>query len=124
MNDYELICVLNPQLEQEKIDSIIEKTEKKIASSGGEVVKVDRWGKKKLAFEFSRYKGVKDGYYFLINYKGGGEVNKEVDHLVKVTDGIMRHSIIAAEPKDLLPPKPESEEVEIKLPDLPAGRQG
>ena len=119
MKNYEAVCVLNPQLEEEKIDSIIDKLEKKIKSAGGEVEKVSRWGKKKLAFEFKKFKGLEEGYYFLINFKGGKEINQELERLLKITEGVIRHLIVVA-PEAQPPVKEpaEGEEVKVELPEV------
>lgn len=74
MRNYELIYVLRPNLEEAKT-AVLDKV-KGIIESSGEVVKVDTWGTRKLAYEIEK---LTEGYYVLINFKSTTEVPKEID---------------------------------------------
>lgn len=91
MTKYELVFIANPELEQEAIQALIEKFNGIITNQGGTVDEVNEWGKKRLAYEIN---DKKEGYYVLVNFTGNGQVVDELDRILKITDGILRHMIV------------------------------
>ena len=90
INNYETIMVVNPTLEEEKIESIVEKF-KDLISKNGEVTNVNVWGKKKLAYEID---DLTEGYYVLIEFSSKPEFPAELERVYKITDGIIRDIVI------------------------------
>jgi small subunit ribosomal protein S6 len=66
MRDYELIFIIHPDLETAAFDEIVERVKGWISDEGGEISKVDVWGKRKLAYPI-RKKG--EGQYVLMETK-------------------------------------------------------
>ena len=95
MRNYELIYVLKPNLEEEAKTIVLDKI-KGIIESSGEVVKVDTWGTRKLAYEIEK---LTEGYYVLINFKSTTEVPKEIDRNLKIMENAIRHMIIKLDDK-------------------------
>ena len=95
MRNYELIYVLRPNLEEEAKTAVLDKV-KGIIESSGEVVKVDTWGTRKLAYEIET---LTEGYYVLINFKSTTEVPKEIDRNLKIMDNAIRHMIVKLDEK-------------------------
>jgi small subunit ribosomal protein S6 len=95
MRNYETIFILKPSLEEEKRNAIIEKF-KKIISDGGELISVDEWGMKRLAYEIEK---LKDGYYVLINFKSGSDVVNELERNYRISDDVIRFVVINKEEK-------------------------
>lgn len=95
MRNYELIYVLKPNLEEEAKTMVLDKI-KGIIESSGEVVKVDTWGTRKLAYEIEK---LTEGYYVLINFKATTEVPKEIDRNLKIIENSIRHMIIKLDDK-------------------------
>ncbi len=95
MRNYETIIILKPSLEEEKRNAIIEKF-KNIISDGGEVISVDEWGMKRLAYEIEK---LKEGYYILINFKSGSDVVNELERNYRISDDVMRFIVINKEEK-------------------------
>ena len=95
MRNYELIYVLRPNLEEEAKTAVLDKV-KGIIESSGEVVKVDTWGTRKLAYEIEI---LTEGYYVLINFKSTTEVPKEIDRNLKIMDNAIRHMIVKLDEK-------------------------
>lgn len=87
--------IIEPTLEEEKKEAIIE-TIKEIIASDGSVDKVDVWGMKKLAYPIQKKN---EGYYVVANFTAGEELPKELDRRMKIMDSIMRHMIISKESK-------------------------
>lgn len=93
MRKYEVIFIVKP-LEEEPTNAVIEKFEKLIVDNGGTIDKVDRWGKKRLAYEIN---DMLDGYYCLFYITAEPAVVKEVDRVMKINDDILKHMIIKEE---------------------------
>lgn len=115
MKRYEAICIFYPDLAPEKIDSVISKVEGKITGSGGEVKKIDRWGMKKLSYAPRKGKGVKEGYYVAVYFSGPGATPNEVNGLLSVTEGLIRHMVAVSQvmPAAEKPETKEEDKVEI-----------
>ena len=90
MNKYEVMFIVKPA-EEEATNAVIEKVEALIARVGGTVEKVDRWGKRRLAYAID-YKT--EGYYVLMSFTSGPEFPKELDRILGITEGIMRSMIV------------------------------
>ncbi len=91
MRKYEVVFVLRPDLDEEKNTGVIEKFKTLIESHGGEVVKLDKWGKRRLAYEI---KDFKEGFYVLIQMNADSKVATELSRVFKITDEVLRHMIV------------------------------
>lgn len=92
MRKYETIFIQNPTLDEETVNANIEKFKGIIENGGGTIDNVDIWGKRKLAYEIKK---VSEGYYTLVNFSADPELPKELDRVFRITDGIIRHIIVA-----------------------------
>ncbi len=90
MKNYELVYVLRPVIEDEAKDAVLDKV-KAIIEASGEVVAVDVWGVKKLAYEIQK---LREGFYVLVSFKATVDVPKELDRNLKINDNIIRHMVI------------------------------
>ena len=106
MNQYEVLYIIAPDLDEEATRASIEKYKEIVASNGGEVVSVDEWGKKKLAYEI---KDCMDGYYCLFYVKCEPACVKEVDRVMKITDELLKHMIVVSEEPDAAPQEAAAE---------------
>jgi len=86
--------ILKPELEEEAIDSIVTRFEEVVTNNGGEVVKTDRWGKRRLAYEVNDYT---EGYYVLMYLKAPSQASQELDRVLKIQDDVIRHLIVKTE---------------------------
>jgi small subunit ribosomal protein S6 len=91
MNIYENIIVFDAALTDEEADAAISKIKELIAGNGGEVLKVDIWGRKKLAYEIKKQK---KGLYVLMFYKTPPTTLKKLEEFYKVFDAILKFMII------------------------------
>ena len=90
MNKYEVMFIAKP-LEDAEVDPIAEFVSNLIKKNGGNVEKVDRWGKRHLAYTVKKQA---DGNYVLINFEADPEVIKEIDRVMKIQDDILKHLIV------------------------------
>lgn len=95
MRKYETMFILKPNTEEDNRNAIIEKF-KNIISDGGEVISVDDWGLRKLAYEIQK---VKDGYYYLVTFNATNEIILELERNYRIMDAVMRFIVINLEEK-------------------------
>lgn len=96
MNTYEAMYILSPQLDEEGIEAAVNRFSELITSGGGEVTRLERMGLRKLAYEIKKFT---EGFYVLIEFKGGSAVAQELDRVLKITDGVIRHLILRKDKK-------------------------
>ena len=87
---YEIMYIVKPTTD-ELFEEVNEKFKTLIESNGGIVEKLDRWGKKRLAYEI---RDCNEGLYVLITFNAESACVKELDRVMKITDEILRHMII------------------------------
>ena len=90
MNKYETLYIITPELDEEAAKACIEKFNGIIAANGGEVEKVDEWGRKKLAYPID-YKT--EGYYVLVYFAANSELPMELERNFKNDEAIIRYIV-------------------------------
>ena len=95
MTKYEVMIIINPTLEDDKKEAVVE-TFKSIIAADGEVEKVDVWGVKKLAYPIEKKE---EGYYVVIEFAGNPTLPYELNRKLKINDNVMRHIIINKDEK-------------------------
>ncbi len=108
MNKYETTFILEPGLDEGKVNEEIERVTGWIKDLGGEVLEVQRWGKRRLAYEINRRR---DGIYTLFLYQGPGPVVKEVERRMKLDEQVMRVLTVLHVPPELTQPQVDAEVV-------------
>ncbi|MBP6963339.1 MAG: 30S ribosomal protein S6 [Armatimonadetes bacterium] len=88
---YEVLYIVHPDLTDEQITPITEKYKAVVEGQGGEVESINRWEKRRLAYEV---KGQMDGIYVLMNYTGEPAVSAELDRTMKIGEDVLRHLIV------------------------------
>lgn len=91
MKQYECLYILKPNLEEEARKTLIEKFSGIVTANGGEIVKIDEWGKKKLAYAINY---IEEGYYVLMYFKSGGDLPSELERNFKISEDIMRFMVV------------------------------
>ena len=93
INKYETIFIVNPTLDEEKTNEIVEKF-KGLISQHGEITKADLWGKRRLAYEIN---DLTEGYYVFIEFTAKSDFPRELERNYRITEGIMRDIIVKQE---------------------------
>ena len=93
MNRYESIFIINPDVGEENIKTIVEKF-KSLFESSAQLENIDEWGKRKLAYAIA---DKTEGYYVLANFSAEPEFPHELERIYKITDGIIKYMIIKKE---------------------------
>ncbi|MDO4581421.1 MAG: 30S ribosomal protein S6 [Bacillota bacterium] len=91
MREYEVVYIIKPNFEDEQYTQIIEKYNALIQSNGGEILKVEPWGKRRLAYEIEK---LREGYYVLLRINGEPELPAELERNFKIADEIMRYLVV------------------------------
>ena len=91
MNKYELIYIIDTAVEEEARKALIEKFNGIIAANGGEVVKVEEWGKRRLAYAID-YKT--EGYYVYVAFNGASELPKELSRNLGINESVIRSQVV------------------------------
>ncbi len=106
MNFYETAVILNPNLSEEEVKSALEKITNLVTSNGGEMLRVDNWGKRKLAYELNKHK---IGLYIFFLFRAPSETIKKMEGYFKVYDLVVKFLVIrltrqqiAALPKNII----------------------
>ena len=94
MRQYETIFIINPDLDESQTDGIIEGVKTAIESGGGKVLKVDPWGKKRLAYAVKQHN---DGYYVLIVFDSSPEFVTQLNGHYRITELIIKHIVVQFE---------------------------
>ena len=96
---YELVYVVSPDATDEQVADLHTQVAAIVQRIGGEIEKTDNWGRRKLAYEIGRHK---EGTYVLEVINGTGELMKEIDRRLKVTDLVIRHLVVRVDEEQLV----------------------
>ena len=91
MNKYELVYIITPDIEEEARKVVHTRVQDLIAQNGGEVTKVDDWGKRRLAYAIEDRT---EGWYVLVNFNAESEVPREIERNLGNMDAVLRYQII------------------------------
>lgn len=94
MRKYEIIFIAHPDLDEESLKGIIDKVSGWITAGNGEIVSVDNWGKRRLAYRIQKQR---DGQYVLITANMEPSAIKELNHNLLFVESIMRSMITLVE---------------------------
>ncbi len=94
--DYELGFILNPEVTEEQTRTILERVEQIVANHGGQVVKVNQWGRRRLAYPIEHHR---DGLYVFIDMILTPETVAELDRTLRVSEEVLRHMVKKRDPK-------------------------
>ena len=94
--DYELGFILNPEVSEEQNSSILERIQQIVNTNDGQVVRINQWGRRRLAYPIEHQR---DGFYVFFDMILTPETVSELDRNLKVTEEVLRHIIIRRDPK-------------------------
>ncbi len=98
MRLYESMFILKDGLSDDDRNSIIEKIRKIISDNNGEIISLQEWGKRKLAYEIKREL---TGDYYLLRYNSPTDIIKEIDRVLKLEENVLRYFVTRIKKKDL-----------------------
>jgi small subunit ribosomal protein S6 len=102
MKLYETTVVFDPGLEEARINEEVDRLSQAIAQAGGEVLDVQRWGKRKLAYMIRKRR---DGAYVHLKHKSPPGHIAEMDRRFRLNESVLRHLTVLAAKES---PQPEA----------------
>jgi len=87
MRIYEELFIAKPDAPDEEVDAFIEQMKTTVSTAGGTVDKVEKWGKRKLAYKVDKYR---EGAYVLVQFTAGPETVKEFERRLRVSDLVIK----------------------------------
>lgn len=108
MTKYETTFILEPGLDEGRVGEEVDRVSQWIKDLGGEVLEVQRWGKKRLAYEIGRKR---DGIYTLLLYQGRGAMVKEIERRLRLNEQVMRVLTVMHVPPELTVAKVDPEAI-------------
>jgi small subunit ribosomal protein S6 len=94
MRRYELMLLLRPDLEDDKLQSAVERVTRAIVNAGGSLSKVSPWGKRRLAYEIDHFR---EASYFLIHFDIEPAQVRGIERGLLISEQILRHLVIVLE---------------------------
>ncbi len=101
MTKYETTFILDPGLDETRVKEEVERVTQWIKDLGGELVEVQNWGKRRLAYEINKKR---DGIYTMLLYQGPGAIVKEIERRLRLNESVMRIlTVIHVPPEPTVP---------------------
>ncbi|SEN42816.1 30S ribosomal protein S6 [Actinacidiphila rubida] len=94
MRHYELMLILDPDLEERAVSPLIESFLSVVRNGGGSVEKVDTWGRRRLSYEINKKP---EGIYSVVDLKATPEVIKELDRQLNLNESVLRTKVLRPE---------------------------
>jgi small subunit ribosomal protein S6 len=88
MRNYEIMFIINPNTPEEEVDKINSQIEGVITSGGGQVQKIEKMGRRKLAYEIDKHR---EGQYVLVVTTANGDIVREVERRLRVMDTVIKY---------------------------------
>ncbi|HEY2557778.1 MULTISPECIES: 30S ribosomal protein S6 [unclassified Leifsonia] len=94
MHQYELMVILDPEIDERTVAPSLDKFLNVVRNDGGTVDSVDIWGRRRLAYEINKKS---EGIYAVVQLTATGETTKELDRQLKLSEAVMRTKVLRAE---------------------------
>ncbi len=94
MRRYELMLLFRPDLEDDKLQSAVEKVTRAVVNAGGALTKVSPWGKRRMAYEIQHFR---EASYFLLHFDIQPSAIREIERGLLISEEILRHLVTVLE---------------------------
>ena len=92
MRNYELVCIVQPELDETAFKGVIERVSNWVKEAGGNVDKVDIWGRRRLAYQIHKQR---EGQYVLLNVTLDPKATSELERNIRYLETVLRHMLVA-----------------------------
>lgn len=90
MRNYELVCIIQPDLDETAFNTVLDRVKGWVSESGGSVDKVDVWGRRRLAYIIRKQR---EGQYVLLNVSMDPSAAAGLERNIRYQENIMRHML-------------------------------
>ena len=97
MRNYEIMFIVHPNTTDEELDKINTQIEGVITAGGGQITKIEKMGKRRLAYEIDRNR---EGIYVLFVISANGEIVKECERRLRVLDAVIKYITVRTDDED------------------------
>ena len=97
MRNYELVCILDPQAGEGQYEQLVKRYGALLEENGGQVVRVDNWGLRRLAYTSSSLKNRLQGYYVLYQFSAEPTAIEGLEQTLKLDEVVLRYLVTAVE---------------------------
>ncbi|WP_419817918.1 30S ribosomal protein S6 [Glaciibacter flavus] len=94
MHQYELMVILDPEIDERTVAPSLDKFLNVVRNDGGTIEKVDIWGKRRLAYEINKKS---EGIYAVVDFTAEAATTSELDRQLKLSEAVMRTKVLRAE---------------------------
>ena len=94
MHQYELMVILDPEIDERTVAPSLDKFLNVVRNDGGTIDNVDIWGRRRLAYEINKKT---EGIYAVVQLTATGDTTKELDRQLKLSEAVMRTKVLRAE---------------------------
>jgi small subunit ribosomal protein S6 len=91
MRPYEVMMILDPTLDDETVRAEVDRATELIKARGGSPGRVERWGKRRLAYEIRKHR---EGNYVLVSAQAEPATMSDLDRQLTLADGVLRHKVV------------------------------
>lgn len=91
MRGYELCLILQHETTEESIDQKIKNLQEKAVSNGGDIIKIEKWGKRSLKYAIKKQQ---KGYYCFVTVTGDNNTLHEIERMFKYDESVLRYSYL------------------------------
>ncbi len=93
MHKYELMVIMDPELDERTVEPSVDQFLTVIRNDGGSIESVDIWGKRRLAYEIQKKN---EGIYAVVNFSATPAATAELDRQLRLNEGVMRTKVLRA----------------------------
>jgi small subunit ribosomal protein S6 len=113
------MLVIRPDVPDDRSQAVIDRVTRQIVTSGGQILKVAPWGRRRLAYPIDRHR---DGSYHIILFQAPPEAIVELERILLITEELLRH-LVTRDERPLKSGRREDGDMELDEddPDLPMG---
>ena len=94
MRKYEIMYIIQPQIEDEAKKALVERFDEILTSNGAEIIESKEWGKRRLAYEINDFR---EGYYHIVKANADARAIDEYTRLANINEDIIRHIAVREE---------------------------
>ena len=91
MRGYEILLILSAEADESVVATATDRIAKVVSESGGEVSNIDRWGRRRFAYELDHQS---EGYYVVVNFTAEPTVQTELERILNLADEIVRYKVM------------------------------